>query len=71
MIVLDISNIAVNYGHKHYVCKGIQLAIDYFTSLGHKVIGFMHRKFIDGGDCCGGSRIGIRKVNPEYYNRMV
>lgn len=69
--MLDISNIAVNYGHKHYVCKGIQLAINYFTSLGHKVIGFMHRKFIDGGDCCGGSRIGIRKVNPEYYNRMV
>ena len=49
MIVLDISNIAVNYGQQHYVCRGIQLAIEYFTSLGHKVIGFMHRKFIDGG----------------------
>lgn len=50
MIVLDISNIAVNYGQQHYVCRGIQLAIEYFTSLGHKVIGFMHRKFIDGED---------------------
>ena len=48
MIVLDISNIAVNYGQQHYVCRGIQLAIESFTSLGHKVIGFMHLKFIDG-----------------------
>lgn len=61
IIVLDISNIAVNYGNKRYCCKGIKLAIDYFTSIGHKVIGFMHRKFIDG----------IKKRNPEYYERMV
>lgn len=58
---MDISNIAVNYGNQHYCCKGIKLAIDYFTSLGHKVIGFMHRKFVDG----------IKKKNADYYTRMV
>lgn len=51
----------MNYGNQHYCCKGIQLALEYFQSIGHKCIGFMHRKFIDG----------IKKIHPDYYERMV
>ena len=61
IIVLDISNIAVNYGNQRYCCRGIRLALDYFQGIGHKCIGFMHRKFVDG----------IKKINPSYYKRMV
>ena len=45
MIVLDAPNIAMRHGtrgnSKKFSCAGIKLAIDYYQTLGHKVIGFI------------------------------
>ena len=43
LIVLDASNIAMRHGEQKgiYSTKGIQIAIEYFTKNGHKVISFL------------------------------
>jgi hypothetical protein len=45
LIVLDASNIAMRHGEREqksiYSTKGIQIAIEYFTKNGHKVISFL------------------------------
>ena len=43
LIVLDASNIAMRHGEQKgiYSTKGIQIAIEFFTKNGHKVISFL------------------------------
>jgi len=42
LIILDVQNIAMRFGHNQkFCCLGIKIAIDYWTSRGHRVLGFL------------------------------
>ena len=42
LIILDVQNIAMRYSHnKKFSCIGIKIAIDYWVSRGHRVLGFL------------------------------
>lgn len=42
LIVMDVQNIAMRFGlNEKFVCEGIKITIEYWTSRGHKVLGFL------------------------------
>lgn len=41
LIVVDVQNVAMKYGNGTFVCKGIEIALDFWRSKQHKVVGFM------------------------------
>ncbi len=42
LVILDVQNIAMRYGHNlKFCCIGIKIAIDYWVSRGHRVLGFL------------------------------
>ena len=42
LIILDVQNIAMRFGHNHkFVCKGIEIAIEYWQGRGNRVLGFL------------------------------
>ena len=61
-IVLDASNIAMRHGEQKgiYSTKGIQIAIDFFTKNGHKVISFLPDYLFKEKD-----------PNPKYVKKRV
>lgn len=41
-MILDVQNIAMRYGHSQkFACLGIKIAIDFWVSRGHRVLGFL------------------------------
>jgi hypothetical protein len=53
-VVLDLPNIAMRHGEcnkgsgqKTFSCKGIEIAIQYYKSRGHQVLGFMPEYYLD------------------------
>ena len=41
-MILDVQNIAMRFGNSRtFACQGIKIAIEYWTSRGHKVLGFL------------------------------
>jgi len=51
LILLDASNIAMRHGgNKIYSTKGIQIAMNYFTLNGHKVLSFLPEYLFKGKD---------------------
>eukprot|EP00826_Nyctotherus_ovalis_P038528 TRINITY_DN3613_c0_g1_i4.p1 TRINITY_DN3613_c0_g1~~TRINITY_DN3613_c0_g1_i4.p1 ORF type:complete len:668 (+),score=198.15 TRINITY_DN3613_c0_g1_i4:321-2324(+) len=41
LIVVDVQNVAMKYGNGTFVCKGIEIALDFWRNKQHKVVGFM------------------------------
>mmetsp|Transcript_20963 Transcript_20963/g.28209 ORF Transcript_20963/g.28209 Transcript_20963/m.28209 type:complete len:94 (+) Transcript_20963:1399-1680(+) len=42
LMILDVQNIAMRYGNsKNFACAGIKVAIEYWVSRGHQVLGFL------------------------------
>lgn len=39
-VVIDVPNVAMRHGlKKKFSCKGVQMAIEYFRTAGHRVVG--------------------------------
>lgn len=39
-VVIDVPNVAMRHGlNKKFSCKGVQMAIEYFRTAGHRVLG--------------------------------
>eukprot|EP00959_Pyramimonas_sp_CCMP1952_P146078 3058747-Pyramimonas_sp.AAC.1 len=48
LIIIDAPNVAMRHGRKKvFSCEGIRLAVDYWTSKGHKVLGFLPEYYTD------------------------
>ena len=66
LIVLDAPNIAMRHGErgstKRFSCRGIEIAIEYYQKLGHKVIGFLqdyHLNYEDAGKQKRAAELGV------------
>eukprot|EP01022_Parablepharisma_sp_SALTPOND_P004379 TRINITY_DN120186_c0_g1_i1.p1 TRINITY_DN120186_c0_g1~~TRINITY_DN120186_c0_g1_i1.p1 ORF type:complete len:897 (-),score=116.01 TRINITY_DN120186_c0_g1_i1:5354-8044(-) len=47
LIIIDVQNVAMRYGNGVFLCKGIEIAVDFWLSRGHKVVGFMPDYLLD------------------------
>ena len=64
LILLDASNIAMRHGgNTKYSTKGIQIAINYFTSNGHKVLSFLPEYLFKANKDDGKSKTKVLTYN--------
>eukprot|EP00903_Cladosiphon_okamuranus_P014164 g13163.t1 len=48
LVVIDVPNVAMRHGlNKKFSCKGVQMAIEYFRTAGHRVLGFLPDYYLD------------------------
>ncbi|CBJ33805.1 conserved unknown protein [Ectocarpus siliculosus] len=48
LVVIDVPNVAMRHGlNKKFSCTGVQMAVEYFRTAGHRVLGFLPDYYLD------------------------
>lgn len=66
LVVIDVPNVAMRHGlNKKFSCKGVQMAMEYFRTAGHRVLGFLPDYYLDEKRTNGlerAKRLGVAEV---------
>ena len=78
LIILDVQNIAMRYGHNQkFLCKGIKIAVEYWMSRGHRVLGFLpdyllyKEKIVSQWDMIAKAKADPKSVDQEALKQIL
>ena len=69
LVVIDAQNIAMKHGRdKQFSVKGIQIAVNYWSKNGHRVVGFLPEYLFDYQEVASNKKLkemGLKDVKPQ------